>query len=139
MELVFHGGKCCGIKTIYSLGTKPEELCSELFAIPLNNSDCAITGGPPGKRFFHHAAPAESYLARLDRYLEYLAERRPSGICEIVLADYACYDNFPASMNQNQIWQSHLLDRGFILVNQNLNSNSKNNVYVYHKNFEAGV
>lgn len=131
MHLGFHGGKCCGIKTIYGFFNHPytdEE--GALLATSANNNDANGHAVSSGMSFFHEAAPVEKPVERLDRYLKYLRRRRPSGIVEITLAVGGCVD-------QKEDWEPVLLDRGFRVVNSCKNSNSGNTVFVYHLNMEA--
>lgn len=124
MKLIFHGGKCCGIKTIYDLGISPSFLAPELPAIELNNSDIHYHDVSSNQRFFHEAAPEETLLARLDRYIEYCRRRRPQHLIEIVLAKGAYCDQ--------KAWYPVLEERGFKRVSSTQNSNSGNILHVYH-------
>jgi hypothetical protein len=128
MRLVFHGGKCCGIKTIYGFErpdyfVSPEEkrgfICPDEYGHHVSSDT----------DFFTDEAPEETELERFDRLIEFCENHRPNGIIEAVLAssDYKDY-------NQPPFWEEHFLKRNFKLVNQCLNSNSGNTVYVYHRN-----
>ena len=127
MHLAFHGGLCCGIKTIYGFYGHPDEKnAEELSAIPANNADSYGNQVASHERFFHEAAPRETGRERLDRYLDYLKRRRPSGIVEVVLATDNGYPD------QVGCWEPLLLERGFKEVTRAYNSNSENTCIVYH-------
>lgn len=132
MHLVFHGGKCCGIKTIYGFERDPEDELDALPAIPKNSADIMYHTVGSNIRFFHLAAPEESRLKRLDRYLDFVKKHRPSHIIEVTLAESD--DRY---LNQT-IWFPLLEERGFIRVNKAKNSNSGNIVHVFHLNIEQG-
>lgn len=124
MRIILHGGQCCGIKHIYSLWYDPTSMLPRKKATkPLKNEGSCYMNSP--RHFFHPEAPRESYKDRLDRYLAFLDEHRPKGICEIVL-----------SGAQLIAWEKTLLERGFLCVNKCKNSNSGCTVYVYHRNKE---
>jgi hypothetical protein len=132
MRLVFHGGKCCGIKTIYGLGTDPDEILeSEPKAPYPRNHDSAGEHVNSNLDFFTDEAPEESAKDRLDRLIAFCEKRRPCGIIEIVLADsqYPMFDQLPP-------WEKLLRRRKFKRVTPKggiFNSNSGNNVHVYHR------
>jgi hypothetical protein len=142
MHLGFHGGKCCGIKVIHGMGAYPEGvvysdgtvgmLVSALDEIGANNADAHGSIVSSKDRFFHEAAPSETSLARLDRYIEYCDRRRPNGIIEITLAS-ARWE----TPKQTDVWPPFLEERGFKLVNSCQNSNSGNRVFVYHRNTDV--
>jgi hypothetical protein len=121
MDVYLHGGKCCGIKHIFGLGhspnyTLPRKAPSKVLK---NEASCYFNST---KNFFWRAAPAETYLQRLDRILSFLDEVRPQGVCEIVLA-----------ATQLLPWQQILLDRGFVRVTECKNSNSGGKIYIFHR------
>jgi hypothetical protein len=139
MFLSFHIGKCCGMKTIWGMGCKPvsyedggnkkEYLLGKLGALekPMKH-DKVGAGVESHTRFYHHAAPMETRLQRLDRYLNFVKDERPNNIIEIILAE---------SINHysNQMeWVPELEKRGFKFVNKCKNSNSGNTIHVYHLN-----
>ncbi len=125
MILTFHGGLCCGIKTIHGFSNTTDWNCDALDEIGADNRDQAASQSHQNERFFHEAAPQETALERLDRYLEYCDRRRPQGVIEVVLAasDWA---QLPA-------WEPVLLERGFKMVTSAKNSNSNNTIYIYHR------
>lgn len=130
MKMVFHGGKCCGVKTIHGLGVSPSSSCDELPKVTQPDTDRFGGDVSSDKRFFADAAPEESCLKRLDRYIEYARTYRPQGILEITTAQGRCY-------NQTKVWSKHLLDRGFKAVTEAPNSNSGNTVTIWHKVYDV--
>jgi len=146
MKIAFHGGKCCGIKTIHGMGDNPSGSLPPLRK-PRARSHQARNADQYGKdvssktNFFDQPAPAETYLERLDRYLAFLDAERPAGIVEITLADERmpdyCEDcGCNCWSEQTRLWRQPLEERGFKEVNNCLNSNSGNRVYVFHRNRE---
>lgn len=124
MRLILHGGKCCGIKHIYDLGYSAmdmERAKRETTELPDEGARYMSSVRP----FFYPAAPAETKGARLDRYLAFLDENRPRGVCEIILSDWQLVG-----------WRSFIESRGFKLVNKCKNSNSGNTIHIYHRNKE---
>lgn len=128
MRLVFHGGLCCGVKTIYGMGMDPDELLPEKLAATPRNHDRCGDHVHSELSFFTDAAPEETYLERLDRLLAFVDAHRPYGIVEIILAESEDED-----CNQMPVWKDHLLARGFKIVNSCYNSNSGNRIYVFHR------
>ena len=80
MYLSYHGGGCCGVKHIWNFPADPKTPISAL-------NECRI-GEQPYKRFFSKAAPSETAIARLDRYIKYMHEVAPGNLIEIFLAEY---------------------------------------------------
>lgn len=138
MKIAFHGGKCCGIKTIHGMGTDPNATQSALRKPRrTEKQDNADQYGPDirsSTNFYRYSAPKETSLQRLDRYIAFLKEVRPQGIIEIVLAKTS-YD-FSSQLTH---WNAPLLERGFKEVNRCKNSNSGNTVVVYHLNCGEGA
>lgn len=124
MRLILHGGKCCGMKHIYNLGYSATEMESaKRKTMKLKNEgDCYMSSVRP---FFYPYAPAETKGARLDRYLAFLDENRPRGVCEIILSDWQLVG-----------WRDFIESRGFKLVNKCKNSNSDCTIHIYHRNKE---
>lgn len=136
MQLVFHGGKCCGIKTIYGLGygsVCTTATMSPLEKIPRDDTDQGGGSVNSDKRFFHEEAPKENATERLDRYIAYMKKRRPGNLLEVVLAwpDHKDYEY----MSQEP-WVPVLLERGFKEVARQLNSNSGNICAVFYLNID---
>lgn len=131
MHLAFHGGKCCGIKTIYGFGDgkdAPNQVVDALEAVKADDSDILYNDVRSDQRFFHEAAPAEPRIARLDRYIDYIKMRRPRHIVEVTLAE--------GPFCNQKVWYDLLEQRGFIMVNKGKNSNSGNLVKVFHLNIK---
>ena len=137
MRMSFHGGMCCGIKHIFELNFGGlDDLCDALPEVRKNNSDCSYYWTQQDERVFTDAAPAETKLKRLDRYLEWLKLHRPSGIVEITLVT-------PTHGSYSQlVWVPVLKERGFREVTPEggvYNSNSGNYVRVFHLYTKNGV
>lgn len=130
MHLAYHGGKCCGIKTIYGFQSNPEHHVAPIedyIRIRYCNLDSNGDDVTSEGRFFHATAPKETGIERLDRYLRYCDQRRPGGVIEIVLADFDWMPSF------NAAWWPILEERGFTKTATFQNSNSGNKVTVYHR------
>jgi len=121
LQLVFHGGQCCGIKTVYHFSWKPDQPVPPLKKIPQNNADQCGQWVSSTTRFFHDEAPQETCLERLDRYIEYMKRRRPANILEAVLTD-----------DQMENWREVMEERGFKVVTSGRNSNSGNVCNILH-------
>lgn len=128
MHLGFHGGHCCGIKTIRNMGYGPT--APNITADALDEVEASFCGEDGAtfnteERFFLRAAPKETNLERLDRYLAYLEERREAGAVEITLATKPAN---PTEYWTQEAWIPVLEERGFKKVCEFLNSNSMNTV-----------
>lgn len=140
MNLYFHGGKCCGIKTIEGFPHYPYSQHSwgeKHIAYPLpevgavRNHD--VYGQPTTKPFFTDAAPEESIQERFARLIAFCKRRRPQGCIEVTLAR-----NQFGSFNQVALWEPLLLEHGFkVTVPEFKNSNSQNYVTIYHLVYDA--
>jgi hypothetical protein len=134
MLFVAHGGHCCGMNHIYGLSDGPSRLLPE---VPMGtiaffkhwNSKVAsgevktLPQHPLGG-IYPNARPKETTLERMKAFIEWSKKNwRPSGIIEVVTAG-----------SQDVDWRPELEKLGFKLVNQALNSNSLNTLYVYHLN-----
>ncbi len=128
MYLSFHGGNCCGIKSIHRLPMYPDGFVPERRLKYLDVFYDERTQYP------RNAAkqtpcdverPEETGIQRLDFYLSWLAENRPGGLVEITLAEY-----------QVVKWKPLLLERGFAEVASFTNSNSYTRVTVFHKVYD---
>lgn len=136
MQLVSHGGNCCGIKTIYGFMPSPETDIGPLEKFGHSDGDADGTMQPL-TRFFHESAPKESGLKRLKRYIDYLSERRPDGLLEIALVEKVRY-RVPTSgpfWHAQEEWFPVVEKLGFKMVSRFCNSNSGNVVRVYHLRF----
>ena len=130
LRLVFHGGKCCAIKTIYGFDN-PDDEEGSLFKTNTRNHDSCGEHVRSDLDFFTDEAPEETQKDRLDRLIAFCEKRRPGGIIEVVLAD-SPYNSF----NQIFKWENLLRRRKFRRVTPKggiKNSNSGNNVHVYHR------
>lgn len=138
MKISFHGGKCCGIKIIHNMGSNPNEILPER---DYGDKPVYFDRDKYGEdvssdlMFFYGKVPKETYLKRLDRFIAFLDKHRPKGVIEITLSDYDVYGQ-PNNFNQVAKWEPLLLERGFVLVTKCLNSNSNNNIYIYHRKKE---
>lgn len=121
-KLVFHGGLCCGIKTIHGFYPSPNSLAAELQAVPRDDSDQLGHNVNSNQRFFTDAAPEEKMSERIDRYIAFVKEHRPQHIIEVVIAHF-----------QLGMWKEFLRSRQFRKVTEAKNSNSGNTIYIYHK------
>lgn len=129
MQLVFHGGKCCGIKTVYCMGTDPAENQPPLAKLARrHNHDQSYHEVNSGLRFFTDDAPEESGTARLKRYIEFMEKNRPRNVLEVVL----CESRY--GFQDQTAWVSTLEELGFKLVNRHSNSNSGNFIQIWHLN-----
>lgn len=131
MKLVFHGGKCCGIKTIYDLGFEPSFEDYGVDKKKAVNHDKYGNTVRSDLEFFTDEAPNEPLKDRLKRLIEFVKKKRPSGIVEVVLQKGRFAD-------QVTPWEPILLSHGFKLVNRFPNSNSSNDIYIYHLNLWDG-
>lgn len=122
MNLTNHGGKCCGVKTIHNLNNHPHKNALSIAARGYPQ-DCLQQYQKPGQRYFHEAAPQETYEKRLDRYLDYLKERNPGGIVDIVIVIGGGADQ--------SAWIPVLEARGFKEVARTVNSNSKATIAMF--------
>lgn len=133
MMLVFHGGLCCGMKTIFNMDKDPHGMEPELEALPplkLANDQYGHDVASD-LSFYRSAAPSETRVERLDRYLDFLDDNRPKGVVEIVLANSKIFGTA-----QVDNWRPILEERGFREVNNCLNSNSGNRIFIFHRNKE---
>jgi len=133
MLLVFHGGLCCGIKTVYNMGYKPEDSHKELKAVPRDDRDKNGFDTSSKDRFFHLEAPKETGKERLQRYIEYMKKYRPQNILEVCLAS-----SYSKDYNQIHNWGPVLEEFGFKCVTKATNSNSSNTVAIYHLVIDEG-
>ncbi len=135
MRLSFHGGMCCGIKHIYEMGQKPTEMCYAQEASGKAFHDVSYDFCSQDKSVYPDACPAETKLARLERYLGWLTLNRPSGIVEVTLicSGEGYYDQ--------SLWVPVLIEKGFVRVTPDdgvYNSNSGNRVHVFHLYMKEG-
>lgn len=129
MYIKLHGGACCGIKHIHEMGYHPDEVLAARLAktgdetsfgrYHHNGVNDAHADTYP-EDFFNDEAPKETRAERLARLLEFLKKHRPHGIVEIVLVS-----------NQHQ-WYHTLEGHGFKKVTEAKNSNTSNQLRVFH-------
>lgn len=133
MELRYHGGKCCGIKTITNFSMLPDATVRAKKAEEFLGLDLIGSGGL-GKTCFYAEAPEETYLERFDRILEYVKKWRPQGMVEVVLASniISAGNDYRSQKKQLDVWGPIFLDRGFKEVAVFKNSNTGNIIHVYH-------
>lgn len=124
MVLTYHGGKCCGVKTVWNLGYAPDNLIT---AIDQENTGHLTdgSGASVGKRFDKRARKTEAAGVRMDAIIAYYKEQRKSGILELVIQTPIKPD-IPNVYYGQAKWIPWLLSRGFKEVNAHYNSNSTN-------------
>lgn len=129
MQLVFHGGKCCGIKTVYCMGGAPTESQPALQKLARrNNRDQNYGEVSSDMRFFTNDAPEESGKDRLKRYIEFMEKNRPRNVLEVVI----CESQY--GWTDQKAWVPTLEEFGFKMVNRHSNSNSGNHIQIWHLN-----
>lgn len=118
-----HGGHCCGMTHIWNFPASPETMLDKREEESPKSLDTYLTNNPEMANVINEYFPAQTALERLDEILCRIDEDRPQGIVEAVLI-----------ASQVNYWNSVLTERGFKCVNDNMNSNSGNRLYVYHRN-----
>ena len=123
-SLSLHGGRCCGVKHLYGFNNPPNTALGAMNVAPAQCQNIHDDHCYPGENFYPGPAPQEKAIERLDRILEFLDEKRPNGILQVVLIAH-----------QKLWWHKELVKRkrGFKLVSECHNSNSGNRLYVYHR------
>ena len=130
MRISYHGGYCCGVKTIHGLGRDPEHTCP--FSQDKSPSQCLDAQGrsTSSETNFYNKAIADgqyTYEELFKEYLSFLEKARPKGIVEVCLSDYQ-----RGYSNQLPKWTPVLNKHGFKEVSSCKNSNSNNRVHVFH-------
>lgn len=110
MILTGHGGACCAIKHIRGLGSSPYVIIGAQAIGGIN-------------------VPREKAATRLARLISHQKTVQMEGVIEVTIADNQAYNNGPGQFYR---WPKKLLDLGFKLTFEAYNSNSGNNVRVYH-------
>jgi hypothetical protein len=134
MRIAFHGGYCCGIKTIHGFDCAPSSKIWGLEAQTKAVRDFSGDEDQNGEHtcsewnFYLDKAPYETYQERFKRYLAYLDVLRPYGVVEAVLINGDGGDS-----NQIECWEPILLANDFKLVTDCYNSNSGNRIFIYHR------
>ena len=126
-KLVHHGGKCCGIKTLYNLGADPTSVASSLDLVPWDNSDATGEDVHCNQRFFTGEAPQETYLERVQRYIAYCKKRRPAGLIETCIVV-----NCDIGWLTQDTWVKPLEKLGFIQALEWRNSNTGRLIRMYY-------
>ncbi|HPQ09709.1 MAG TPA: hypothetical protein PLQ98_00095 [Bacillota bacterium] len=132
MDVVTHGGRCCGIKTIHGFPyLNPQTLLPARKAFGDESEDgftdlCSVASNV-GKTFHRPTLPEEPATARLDRLIAFVRQKRPSHMIEVVL-----------NQLQYPYWKNELQSRGFRLVTTSVNSNTNYRIYVFHKAIYKG-
>jgi len=119
-----HGGRCCGIKTIWNFPYDPDSRLEAKGRLPGIKKDVDIYGQGVRKDFnwCREKRPAESAKDRFDSVVAYITKKRPRGLIEVVLSQY-----------QVTYWLKTLTDKGFKEVTTFQNSNTGGNrLTVYH-------
>lgn len=117
-----HGGKCCGIKHIEGFHANPLNMQPPIDNLFMEPVTAASSCNNPGKEYFYLEAPQESGIDRLQRFMDFLKEKVPGHLIEIVLLDW-----------QRDQWKKELKKHDFIEVNRFNNSNSGSWLTVYHR------
>ena len=118
-----HGGRCCGIKTIWNFPHNPEEYVQVIEKRRFNG-----TVDYYGKRveksfdFMTDERPMEKAGDRLKAIIEFIKKKRPAGLIEITLTDYQAHH-----------WSAFIKKLGFKPVTKFRNSNTSGTIItVYH-------
>jgi hypothetical protein len=96
MKILLHGGNCCGIKHICSLGfyphtplaaRKPSKRTSinQMPSSGTNDMRSYISNRYRNEDFFCEKAPEETCEKRFGRFVNYIKEKRSHGIIEVVI------------------------------------------------------
>lgn len=138
MQIGYHGGKCCGIKTIFGMNYDPDLNVGRLAAITydgtLHGIDAAgRTVSSEMNMYWGPELPNQTGEERLKAYLAFLRQKRPSGLVEIALAETI----YPSTSQAR--WFPVLQALGFRCVARWKNSNSTNWCSVWHLVMFNGV
>lgn len=117
-----HGGRCCGIKTIWNFPHSPD--CFLQNKRKTNVSKYTdYDGNAVSKTFNFHSEkrPQERAKERFKAILSFLSEERPSGLVEVTLTG-----------SQLMNWREFLEGLGFKEVTRFNNSNTYTIVHVLH-------
>lgn len=128
LRLLFHGGMCCAVKTLYGFTYDYQSDLSKCMSVAekkITNHDSNGMSVTSDMDFFTDEAPTESYEDRLKRLIEFCKRRRPQGIIEATLILES------TSWTQTK-WVPILESYGFTLSCKGRNSNSSNVVGVFH-------
>lgn len=150
-----HGGCCCGMTHIYnfgpSFGLKPETELEERVAKTPEELATALKQGcvwPHGK--VNDSYPKQTAEARLQEMLSRIEKgvplpRNKDGSTDYSAAGYAQYRagrrsgiiEVVLNTQEEPLWRACLERNGFKEVNSHKNSNSRQTLYVFHRNSGA--
>ena len=143
MKLVFHGGKCCGVKTIHGF-SDPNGTCHALEKKSALYNDKHGGEVKSDLSFFTDEAPKETQKDRFTRLVNWCKEQRPHGLIELLLSTQPCwmtagddsedgavYSN-PVYGTQIYIWRPIVEEAGFKEALTFKNSNTNRNVTLFH-------
>lgn len=127
MQINYHGGQCCGIKTITHMAGPdyPEPAIDAIdFKESVHSKDKrGAQVSSEQNLYYGPALPQQSGKDRLIAYLDFLRKKRPSGAVEITLAK-------GSYVNQTS-WFPVLKELGFKRTACFRNSNSGNQVSIF--------
>lgn len=136
MKLVFHGGKCCGMKTIFNLGISPSNFSLDVEQIGNGSVPGQDTIGATVRSdlsFFSDEAPKEANLERLKRYIKFVKNHRPNHLIEVIIATTLKDGTREHTDHYSQLpWVEPLKSLGFRNVSSWYNSNSGNWCHAFH-------
>jgi hypothetical protein len=117
-----HGGRCCGIKTIWNFPYDPNTFIEEKRKTNVSE-DTDYYGSSVSKtfNFYTEKRPRETAGERLKAILYFLASYRPAGLVEVTLTG-----------DQLRYWGDFLESLGFKEVTVFNNSNTWTMVHVLH-------
>lgn len=121
MQVLNHGGHCCGVKHIIGFPARPDYQCWALTERTVYQG-AGREMDNPAKDFYPGPAPAEPGTIRLDRLLEYIDKKKTGHLVEVILSSYV-----------SSHWKTTLEERGFVLVTKFKNSNTDMDLHVYHR------
>lgn len=124
-----HGGRCCGIKTIWNFPYSPNDSVSELKKKKFRGDvDYYGRGVTKAYDFMSEARPREPAKDRLKAVIDFIKKKRPAGLIEVTLTKF-----------QAAIWRSTLESHGFKEVSTFKNSNtSRTTIIVFHLVYDTG-
>ena len=145
MRITHHGGGCCAVKQISSLGCDPDEFMYQFDAPEGKDledlkqyakADARGTAVCSSRNIYWFSRPSETAGERFDAYLDFLCKHRPCSLVEVTIVPYEDSARFPGDEDvweeYQQDWIPFLEERGFKYVARVANSNSGNHVHVYH-------
>ncbi len=123
-----HGGRCCGIKTIWNFPYSRDEIVQAKRKTRVSD-DTDYHGRTVTKSFNFHteARPQETAEERLRAAVAFIKEKRPAGLIEVTMVK--C---------QMGLWGKLLEELGFKEVSSFINSNTDTTVKVLHLAYNEG-